>query len=314
MRFLLLAAAALPALIPATAMAESLTVRTGSPAPYAEVTMLYRMAVEPFDGEDGPDLAREVEQRLAQLSDPRGDAFFEILDARAANRADGVVTGAARVTVDESRYKRTIRECIDKEAKSCEDDQKEDVEISCRRRNVRLDASIRIVRVSDGRLIHSRNAPRNDEVSWCRGDEQPVDVETVVRNQIASVASELTSGFVPSFGSSAERIREDRKSLPKPDEAFFKAAIKATKRNPQEACRMFGELGSRYPDYPSLIFNQGLCAEQAGDRAAAEQFYLRMPMTGKKKEDAPVRSALARIDSWRAAVAQDEERSALLGR
>ena len=37
-------------------------------------------------------------------------------------------------------------------------------------------------------------------------------------------------------------------------------------------------------------------------------------MTGKKKEDAPVRSALARIDSWRAAVAQDEERSALLGR
>lgn len=314
MRPLLFAAAFIPALMPAAAHAESLNVSTGSPAPYGDVTMLYRMAVEPFDGEDGLDLARAVEQRLSQLNDRRGDAFFEILDARAADRADGVVTGAAKVTVDESRYKRTIRECIDKDVESCEDIDKEDVEIGCRRRNVRLDASIRIVRVRDGRLIHSRTAPRNDEVNWCRGDDEPADVETIVRNQIDSVASELTSGFVPSFGSTAERIREDRKSLPKPDEAFFKAAIKATKRNPQEACRMFGELASRYPDYPSLIFNQGVCAEFYGDRDAAEQFYRRMPITGKKKEDAPVRYALGRIASWRAAMAQDEERNAQLGR
>lgn len=288
-------------LLPAAVGAETLNVEVRRPAPAGDAYILRSMGVERFAGTDGRALAIALERRLADARGAGGEPLFDMFDA---GRGEGALSGRADIEIEETRFQGKRRFCPntrDAGAK-CDDQAKETVEVTCRRRIVTLDSDVRMVRTDDGRVIYSRNLPGREEASWCPGDTAPPEAASVVQRLISNAAGEAAADFIPYARVEAIRLREDRKGLVKPDSEAFKVALRATKTSGAEACRQFAAIAANAPDQRSVAFNLGLCAEASGDLAEAIDRYRGL---GPDRE---AQGAIERVVATRAARAQDQAR------
>ncbi|WP_324260957.1 hypothetical protein U4960_12480 [Altererythrobacter sp. H2] len=292
----------------AGAQAEVLPIISGEPASAAEVAMMHGVAVDQFSGSDGRALAAAFERQLARATDRAGADYFAIYSLQspgAADRVEVVFEGGASASVEERRTQQKRRYCKDAEKPrtDCEDKVKEEREVTCRQRVIALTSDLRAARELDGRIIYSRALPRRDEVTWCPADAAPPASEDVISRMIGDVAADFADDFTPLWQNQAVRVLESRKGLSKDQGNRFKAALKATKTDAGEACRLFDDLAAEAASQRSLAYNAALCAEMRGDwETALARFEA---MAGDRDANAAAR----RVQGTMAALALEEERS-----
>ena len=292
-------------LAPSAAHAEAISVSAWYAASEREVALLRSIAVERFDGEDGAALALLIERRLGEAKDRDGGPYFDVR----RGDTDGVVSGAVTTGVDVSRFRKTISECPDGPKAKCKREERVDVDISCRKRVISLDADLRVERDRDGRLIYSTSNPKREEASWCPDDSSPPEAEGVVRQMLEAVATEFVDAVVPYHRKQNIRFREDRGGLTKSDGERFKLALRQTKSDAGAACGTWGEIEASAPGQSSVLFNLALCAEAAGDLDRAEQIY-RTVADRSTTRSGDIGDALRRIQRRRDAVADERARAA----
>lgn len=261
--------------------AEVLPIVSGEPAEAAEVAALRGVAVDRFSGTDGRALAAEFELRLARARDRSGADYYAIFSLGSPASADSVEVvfeGGASATVEERRVQLKRKYCTASEEPrtDCEDKDKSEREVTCRTRVVALASDIRAAREEDGRVVYRRSLPLREEVSWCPAERVPPTSDEVVARLIERAAADYAGDFTPLWQSQAVRVLENRKGLTKPQGERFKAALKATKTDAGEACRLFEELAAEAPTHRSLAFNAALCAEMRGDYEAALRAFAAM--------------------------------------
>lgn len=251
------------ALLAATgARAEIVEITGEFPAAYREASFLESVHVGRLGGQDGPALALAIERSLANTE-------FAVIGGRAGrDTADGELSGVVTTGVDESRYSKKEKKCVEKDAdKKCI--REEQVDVPCRRRVINLNADLRLVRNGDGRIVYSRAFPFRDEISWCEGGSPGRTVEDTVSSAIRNIASGVRSDIAPSVETYRIRLRESTKGMDKDMAKGFKALIKSSQRDLADACAQWTAMNQAAPGNPSLLYNLGLCAEQRGDYQAA---------------------------------------------
>lgn len=256
------------------AAAEVLPVTWGQPAEARDVASVRGVALDRFGGSDGRALAALIETRLAAARDREGRDYYAVYSL-AAPSAEGnveiVFEGGASASIEERRSQQKRRYCKDaaEPRTNCEDKLKEEREVTCRMRIVALSSDLRAAREADGRVVYRRSLPLREEVTWCPGDAAMPASEDVVERLIDRAASDYAADFVPLWRADEIRVLENRRGLSKDQGERFKEALRATKTNAGEACRLFEELASEAPTQRSLAFNRALCAEMRGELDAA---------------------------------------------
>ncbi len=290
---------AVATLAAAGAHAETLRIESLVPAQSDEAAALHAIAVDRFEGREGPGFANLIEDRLAAASID-GQPYFTLIHSSQAYNADAILDGEARVRVSETKYTQRRNVCVEEDDKGkCL--RREDRELSCRR--LSLDVLPRAnLRMPDGVMVWSRNFAKNRVLSYCPGyDDEPL-IATAVDAAMAEAADEVRLALAPMQVWQDVRVMESRKGMPKPVSEAFRGAIQLTKRNERGACEAFAALEPEMPTHPSLVFNLGLCAEQTGDFDTAKRYY-RAALADKKSDD-EAQMGIRRIDRTLAAERQ----------
>lgn len=285
------------ALLCATAAgAETLPVSGVYPAGSDAAAALGTIAVEPFGGVDGQQLAIAVADRLRNVAID-GEPYFRIVPAGGTARVDAVLQGTAGAEAsrrDSGTRKEEV--CVERdEDNDCI--RKEKHEIPCWDQVVQLDATVRLVGI-DGALVHGFDREEEQAQRFCEGDSRP-STEALVRQLTARFADSLRSELAPVQRLEQVRVMETRKGLSKDDSSAFREAVRLTKSDPGAACAAWSAIEARNPENAAVLFNLGLCAESRGELYEAYDYY-RGVLAGND-DVGYARQGMARIEGrWRA--------------
>jgi len=265
----ILAGVGVVALMAGIARAEVLEITGEFAAPNREASLLRSISVDRIAGQDGPALARAIEQGLS-------GTHFDLMGGQTGrDNAEGSLTGGVTTGVDESNFKRKEKRRVEKdsaEQKKCI--RHAEVELRCRRRLVSVKADLRLVRNRDGRIVYSVTRPLTNDFSWCEGDKtSPEPVEDVIANLVRDLGNSVRADIAPTISTYRIRVRESDKGMSKDQAKRFKDLVKLTKRDVRGACSGWSAMAGEVPNNPSITFDLGLCAEQAGNYEKAEQLY-----------------------------------------
>ncbi len=219
-------------------------------------------------------LGMAIERALARPN-ITGEVHFGLVGGRGAD-ADGTLNGNVTTGVQESRFKRKEKECVEREGGKRDGKclREEEVEKDCTRRVINVNADLRLAR-ADGRVVYSVSRPRRDETSWCRGQNPPRTTEEAIRGMIVDIAENVRRDIVPSVETYSIRFRESTRGLPKELNRTFKDVVKQTQRDLRAACAAWTAMDQQAPNHPSIVFDLGLCAEAEGDYDRAGALYSR---------------------------------------
>lgn len=291
--------------------AEVLTISGSNPPGRAVANDLASIAVQRFEGPDGPALSDMVESELgaAQFG---GRAWFRIVAPESGVPVDGLITGNVRVAVDETPVTEKRTRCEEKDPADDKKCLKEvEVDIRCRRRVATVNSNIRLVAMGDGTIRHSWPQSVRDEQTWCPDRKASRSVEEFVATVLRNEAARLRGDLAPSGYRIEVRVDENRKGLPKDAAEAFKAAIRQTKSDEAGACDSWAAIGRSAEPTAALAFNLGLCAEARRDFDAAVDWFGQAQRLGSKSREIP--AALARIGGHRRALAAWQARKVLMG-
>ncbi|MEP2989421.1 MAG: hypothetical protein ABJN65_02935 [Parasphingorhabdus sp.] len=283
----------------ATAHAETLTIEGLTSANQPGFSKIETIAIDRFDGSDGQPLAFELEDQLssATLFD---QPYFEVIGGRSAVEPDATLSG--NVTVDIDQYETTAKRnrCIARNDKDkCTE--RKDIVVDCLQRSINFRARVRGVRFEDGRNIYSESFPREEDETICFGDDKEFSKnDSVIRKMISDTAREIRNDLAPRQYRREIRVLESRKGMTKSEGKFFKAAVKMTKKDAAQACRMWDEMAVNGLSNISLAFNRGLCAERSGDLSNAMVYYREAQTLSSKKYE--VGQALNRVNDHQRAL------------
>lgn len=288
------------------ASAETLTVAGWYAAEDRDASMLQSLAVDRFDGDDGPALTTAMERALGSKRDRDGQPYFTVR-SRYAKEVDGIVHGSMRLRVDRTNFTRKAKRCAANTASTkCKDAEKIEVDLYCERRIVSATVNARIIRLTDDAKIYDRNLPQRNEVETCEGENPPQAIDRVVQGFAHAAADQFADQITPYGRTEKIRIRESRTGMSKEDGNQMKSLIAATKSNEGAACAGWRDMEQRGLSHPTLKFNLGLCAESMGQLDVALGYY--QPLRVAAQNSADVSEAINRVERRLAGEADDHAR------
>jgi len=252
-----------------TAQAETLRVEGLFPARAPNIASIGSIAIDRFGGSDGTALAFEIEDKLSDV-EIEGGAYFKVMAGRSAIESDATLSGTATTGIEEYETTENRERCVERDDKGkCE--KRKSIKVACLKRVIDFQAQVRLSRFSDGQTIYAERKLDSNEETVCGRKESFTSREDVIRGMINSAAYSVRRDLAPIERRENIRVLESRKGMDKATGKFFKAAVKMTKTDEQEACRMWDQAAVDSARHRSIVFNRGLCAEQAGalDKASA---------------------------------------------
>ncbi len=267
----------------ASANAETLKISGLYPAQREGTALLETISIENFGGRDGDDLGFAIEEKLQAVSFD-GEPYFTVMMGRSASNPDAILSGTATARIDEYGTTEYRSRCVERNDKGkCTKHKSR--KVPCLKRVIDFDGNLRLSDFGDGRSIFSKSLSDRDEQTICDRDESFSSSQSVVRGMLGKVAYAVRRDLAPIELHQDIRVLESRKGMEKGASKSFRAAVKMTKKDEVEACRMWSELAANSAPHGSLAFNIGLCAEQAGDfEVALARYDEAGSLLGKKAE------------------------------
>lgn len=299
----------------------TVAVQARFPANNAAAATLRKVAVADFYGPEGDHFAYAMENMLgsAEFDHQR---YFTLMDSgRRGAGADGV--SAARygrsIGADGVFYGQMQSAYFnnypweDRESRCVKKDEngkciKKDVFVRpCLRRAFTMEVYPSLVNVRTGQVVYSSRKSAGSETSWCRGDMQPIDDDTMIDGAINTIVNQIRPDIAPYNTVLQATIIEKTDGLSEADAKTFTAAVKAAdKGDLSTACRSWDELRRTYPNHPWTIYNIGVCAEANGDfNGALSHYEQARSLAGQPNSDVAesidrVRNLIAARDALRA--------------
>ncbi len=275
-----------------TAQAETLRVEGLYPARAPNVASIESIAIDRFGGSDGTALAFEIEDKLSDV-EIEGAAYFKVMAGRSAIEPDATLSGTATTGIEEYETTEKRERCVERDDKGkCE--KRKSIKVACLKRVIDFEAQVRLSRFSDGQTIYAERKFDGNEETVCGRKESFTSREDIIRGMINSAAYSVRRDLAPIERRENIRVLESRKGMDKANGKFFKAAVKMTKTDEREACRMWDQAAVNNAPHRSIMFNRGLCAEQAGVLDKALTLYAEAEqLAGSKTE---IDLAISRVE------------------
>ncbi|HCU35346.1 MAG TPA: CsgG/HfaB family protein [Syntrophales bacterium] len=302
------------------------------PAAYHQASLTKAVAVVPFGGPDGTGFAAEIEGVLASINiDDR--PYFSLVDRQSLNRiiseqkfsqsglvdpntaaklgrmvgAQGIYTGTVTASdVKEQRYREQRRECIEREAKKKDagffDVPKclkyRNYNVNCLKRDVTFAVTPKLIDVSTGRVLYSRNLGGSTSSSGCSDGAQPKGGDELLEQVKGTARAQFRKDVAPFYVTVEIALMDmtDGIATAEPKDALKRGVEYAGRGRLDAACEIWGAARIQAPTSPALLYNLGVCAESRGDADAALSLYRQADkLLGKPDDD--ITAALNRVSA-----------------
>jgi tetratricopeptide (TPR) repeat protein len=310
--------------------ATKIRVNMLQPAQYHEASLTKAIAVMPFSGPGGREFAAELESVLAGIGiDDK--PYFTLVDRASIDRvvsemkfsqsglvdektaaklgklvgAQGIYTGVVNLSQsDDSHYTERRQVCTRYEQKKDDKGRSYDgaclqwryYHVNCTKRVANFSVTPRLVDVSTGRVLYSRNLSAMRSSSGCE-DTHPVQSDMVLLNQAKEqVKKEFRRDVAPYYVTREIRLMDSTDGIESKEakDKLKRGLDYADKGRMDSACELWGEARNLAPNSHTLLYNLGVCAESRGDLDAALTLYKQADKyLGKPDDDISV--ALNRV-------------------
>jgi len=300
------------------------------PAEFHQASLTKSVAVVPFSGPGGADFAAEIEGVLGSINiDDR--PYFSLVDRRSLDRviseqkfsqsglvdpntaarlgqmlgAQGIYTGTVTASeVKNNRYTEQRRECVQYEEKKKDAKWYEgakclkyrDYTVRCLKRDVHFAVTPRLIDVSTGRVLYSRNLADSASSAGCDDGSPPKSPEELLEKTKGTVKAQFRKDVAPFYVTVEIGLKDMTDGIPTPEPRDnLKRGIEYASRSRLDAaCELWGAARIQAPASPALLYNLGVCAESRGDAEAALSLYRQADkLLGKPDDD--VTAALNRV-------------------
>lgn len=277
---------------------------------HPEAGRLRSIAILRFDATGHQDITPDVEAALTSATF-EGRPYFTVVERRRLDEAlrelrlassgaldpstaaklgqmiaaKGVYMGSiARDDVADQRFRESRKVCAEKKL---ERDKKgalyegacarwTETEVSCTRRTASFEFIPKLVDVARGTVIYSRAIATSDSSTVCQDEQTPLPLPHDMRRRVRVAAVNLFREDVAPYSKPIEiayLTSSEGISSPAAKERFEGSIAFARGNRLDRACEVWGELANTEGTSASITFNNGACAEVAGDFARADQLY-----------------------------------------
>lgn len=310
------------ALLAFSGCATKIKVNMLQPAQYHEASLTKTVAVLPFSGPGGREFAAEIEGVLVGIGiDDK--QYFTLVDRTSIDKsisemkfsqsglvdqktavklgkmigAQGIYTGVvSQNSYDDSHYSEKRQSCTQYEQKK--DDKGRTYQgaclnwryynVRCMKRIANFAVSPKLVDVTTGRILYSRNLSATTNSSGCE-DTRPVQSEMVLLEQAKdSVRKEFRRDIAPYYVTREIRLMDSTDGITSKEaiDKLKRGMEFANKGRMDSACELWGEARNIATNSYSLLYNLGVCAESRGDLDAALSLYKQSDrILGKPNDD-----------------------------
>ncbi|MEN6623215.1 MAG: CsgG/HfaB family protein [Smithella sp.] len=310
--------------------ATKIKVNMLQPAKYHEASLAKTIAVLPFSGPEGESIAAEMEGVLASIG-INDKPYFTLVDRASLGQtisemklsqsglvdqktavklgkligAQGIYTGVvSQYSYNDSPYYEKRSTCTRYETKRNKDGSTyqgdciswRNYSVHCTKRVASFAVSPKLVEVSTGKVLYSRNLSANTESSGCK-DTNPVQSEAILIEKAKDfVKKDFRRDIAPYYVTREITLMDSTDYI---DSSEGKDKLKnglayADKGRLDTACELWGEARNLAGDSPALLYNLGVCAESRGDLNTALTLYKQADKKLGKPDD-DISLALKRV-------------------
>lgn len=310
--------------------ATKIKVNMLQPAQYHEASLTKTLAVLPFEGPEGKEFAAEIEGVLTSIGiDDK--QYFTLVDRATLDKtisemklsqsgmvdqktaaklgkligAQGIYTGIVlQDNCEDSRYQESRSKCVRYETKRDKDGNTyrgacikwRNYNVSCTKRVASFAVSPKLVEVSTGKILYSRNLSATSQSTGCE-DTNPVQSEYVlIGSAKEAVKKDFRRDVAPYYVTREIRLMDSTDGIESPEakDKFKSGLAYADKERMDSACELWGEARNLAGNSPALLYNLGVCAESRGDLDAALLLYKQADKKLGKPDD-DISLALTRV-------------------
>jgi len=254
----------------APSLAETLVVYSTYAANEPDAALLERIAIDRFEGSEGEKFRKKLDKELRKIM-VDGQPYFKIYSGF-ANNIEGVFTGSIYVDVEESASTSQRRKCVARDGDGkCTD--KDFVDVLCLNRTVVYSPNIQLENLLDGRIIKTWGKETRDSEIWCDGGSPSESVGEVTSKKAHALLTTIRNDVAPNQKREKVKVLERKRGMEKDVKKRFKQAVKLTKKDPAAACAIWKEQQETVAAHSSILYNLGLCEEQAGRYEEAIALY-----------------------------------------
>ena len=310
------------ALLTFSGCATKIKVNMLQPAQYHEASLTKAVAVLPFSGPGGREFSAEIEGVLVGIGiDDK--QYFTLVDRASIDKsisemqfsqsglvdqktavklgkmigAQGIYTGVVtQNNYDDSPYSERRSTCVRYEQKR--DDKGKTYQgaciqwryynVRCTKRVANFAVSPKLVDVTTGRILYSRNLSATTNSTGCE-DTRPVQSEMVLLEQAKdSVRKEFRRDIAPYYVTREIRLMDSTDGITSKEaiDKLKRGMEYADKGRMDSACELWGEARNIAANSHALLYNLGVCAESRGDLDAALSLYKQSDrILGKPDDD-----------------------------
>ncbi len=289
--------------------ATKIKVNMLQPAQYHEASLIKTVAVLPFKGPKGKAFAAEIEGVLADIGID-GQRYFTLVDRATLDKtisemqlsqsgladqktaaklgkligARGIYTGVVlQNSCNDSRYSEKRSTCAQYETKRDKNGNPyqgsciawRDYNVGCTKRVATFAVSPKLIEVSTGKILYSRNLSAVTESAGCR-DTNPVESENVLVEKAKSIVKqEFRHDIAPYYVTREIKLMDSTDGI---ESSAVKDKLKngleyADQGRMDSACALWSEAHNLAGNSPALLYNLGVCAESSGDLDNALSLY-----------------------------------------
>lgn len=295
------------------------------PAKSMEASRLRQVAVLPFDGLGGREIAAEVEGAVAGITiDER--QYFSVIDRVTLDKvlaehklqlsgaidpatatqigklvgAKGIYTGNITVAKSEDHpyeEKRTGCAQYDQKGKCIEP---RTYTVPCTKRTAAFSFTPKLIDVETGKVVYANNITGYATASACKADigyEKPLPSGSDLIGTAKDSAMEtFRKDIAPSYVTFNIKLMDSTEGIKsKGGQKKFEAGLEYAKAQRfDRACELWEEAREFSPDSPSILYNLGVCVEIKGELEQALELYKKADRQ-LSKPDYRITEALARI-------------------
>jgi hypothetical protein len=297
------------AILLTTGCATKVKLNMLQPAKYHEASLMKTVAVLPFNGPSGTEIASETEGILGSVNID-GKPYFTLVDRMLLDKtisemalsqsgmvdqrtaaevgkivgAQGIYTGAVTLSkCTEGHYTQERQECVqrqikyDKKGNAYEGDciSWRKYNVNCTKRVANFSYSPKLIEVRTGKIVYSNNLTGTTESAGCE-DGQPAKSDVELLGQAKEIAKrEFRTDIAPHYVTHEITLMNstDGVSVPEAKDKLKRGLEYASKQRMDTACELWGEANNLSPSAPSILYNLGVCAESRGDLDAALSLY-----------------------------------------
>lgn len=271
----------------AACAAPRVPMKTTRPANVPEAARLRSLAVMPFNGSHGGEVAARLEASLAQVKVGNESYFSTVSGSQQTSRSINNVTAAPSgvevqravqlgrqlhvagvfagdvlaLNVNRDHYSQERSRCLDKKCKNTQT-----WNVSCEKRDARVEVAPRLIEVATGNVVYATRSVANKTDKGCSDETPMASPDSLLSSALDEAIANIIKDVAPQEQTNYVILKDEMLAGDSAAKNRFDSGLKFVRAgDPDRGCRIWNDMETDGIHDPNLSYNLAACSAEKGD-------------------------------------------------